>query len=138
MVVDQYRIEKKGLNLNEAWVDGVAIKVGTSLVNQSWESSMMHSSSTSSSPTTVIMVPFMGNLRHQRYEDATTKLAWIQGRASNILYVYSISATWNRVDRTRGPTWRLSRTIPCAVRVVPSYARTAVVRIRRKGPNSTA
>lgn len=61
MVVDQYRIEKKGLNLNEAWVDGVAIKVGTSLVNQSWESSMMHSSSTSSSPTTVIMVPFMGN-----------------------------------------------------------------------------
>ena len=60
MVVDQ--IEKKGLNLNEAWIDGVAIKVGTSLVNQ--ESSMMHSSSTSSSPTTVIMVPFMGNLRH--------------------------------------------------------------------------
>ncbi|KAJ4966752.1 hypothetical protein NE237_018601 [Protea cynaroides] len=26
MVVDQYRIEKKGLNLNEAWVDGVAIR----------------------------------------------------------------------------------------------------------------
>ena len=38
MVVDQYRIEKKGLHLNEAWVDGVAIKVGTSLENQSWES----------------------------------------------------------------------------------------------------
>ena len=38
MVVDQYRIEKKGLHLNEAWVDGVAIKVGTSLVKQSWES----------------------------------------------------------------------------------------------------
>lgn len=50
-----------------------------------------------------------------------------QGRASKILYVHSISATWNRVDRTRGP--RLSQTIPCAVRVVPSYARTAVVRI---------
>ena len=70
----------------------------------------------------------MGNLILIWYEDATTKLAWIQGRASNILYVFSISATWNRVDRTRGPTWRLSRTIPCAVRVVPSYAQTAVVR----------
>lgn len=40
------------------------------------------------------MVPFMGNLILIRYEDATTKLAWIQGRASNILYVYFRSATW--------------------------------------------
>lgn len=74
----------------------------------------------------------MGNLKLIWYEDATTKLAWIQGHSSNILYVYRISATWNRVDRTRGPTWRLSRTIPCAVRVVPSYARTAVVRSKAR------
>lgn len=33
MVVDQYRIEKKGLNLNESWVDGVSIKVETSSVH---------------------------------------------------------------------------------------------------------
>lgn len=63
-----------------------------------------------------------------------------EGRASKILYVHSISATWNRVDRTRGP--RLSQTIPCAVRVVPSYARTAVVRskcwrVKRKLPSCT-
>lgn len=62
-----------------------------------------------------------------------------QGRAK-ILDVHSISATWNRVDRTRGP--RLSQTIPCAVRVVPSYARTAVVRsnlgrVKRKLPSCT-
>ena len=55
-----------------------------------------------------------------------------QGRASKILDVHSISATWNRVDRTRGPTWRLQKTRPCAVRVVPSYARTAVVRSKAR------
>lgn len=63
----------------------------------------------------------------------------LKGRAK-ILDVHSISATWNRVDRTRGP--RLSQTIPCAVRVVPSYARTAVVRsnlgrVKRKLPSCT-
>lgn len=40
-------------------------------------------------------------------------LAWIQGRPSYISNVARISATWNRVDRTRGPTWRWSRTLFC-------------------------
>lgn len=35
-----------------------------------------------------------------------------------------------------GPTWRLKKTIPCAVRVVPSYARTAVVRSKAKQEGS--
>lgn len=63
MVVDQYRIEKKSPTynkvLNEAWVDGVFF---TSEPILGVKHDMMHSSSTSSSPTTVIMVPFMGNL----------------------------------------------------------------------------
>lgn len=41
MVVDQYRIEKKGLNLNEAWVDGVAIKVETSPVHGKLKTDMI-------------------------------------------------------------------------------------------------
>lgn len=41
MVVDQYRIEKKGVNLNEAWVDGVAIKVETSSVHGKLDTDMI-------------------------------------------------------------------------------------------------
>lgn len=41
MVVDQYRIDKKGRNLNEAWVYGVAIKVETLRVHGKLDTDMI-------------------------------------------------------------------------------------------------